>query len=112
MKSFEDSDFVVTFTGECPCSRLIRTWDRVQAYIDYELFQNDPICSVRKPDCELHDADNWSRVAYSEDGDHRHEFISGEFSYCVGLQVTRLTNPVNEEWLEDRELAKEPPHAH
>lgn len=96
MTPFEDSDFVVTFTGESPDSRVIRTWDRVLAYIDYAVDgKNDGWTCRSVDDCpELHDHDEWTRVSHSEDGDLRHCFDKQEFVYCVGLHIVRLTEPI------------------
>jgi hypothetical protein len=104
VKTFEDSDFVVTFTGEAPSSRLIRTFDRVLAYLDYECTNRSPEESWRNPDSGIHDRDAWTDLAgiYVDDGgDDRHQFRAdiGEIDHVT---VTRLTYPVNEEWCDDQ----------
>lgn len=91
MSPFQESFFVVAFSGENPASRLVHTWDAVLSYLDYEL----GLCresSVKNPECDLHDADNWSLVDYSEDGDRRHVYHAVEFAYNVGLTITRITD--------------------
>src|ERR1051325_4392356 len=98
LKSFEDSDFCVTFTGECPDSRVIRGWSNVLDYINKEVHEGLDY-SCRSPCCELHDADNWSdlgQVYQTPDGDQRHKFSNGEYAYCVGLHIVRLTMPIEE----------------
>lgn len=97
MKPFADCDFVVTFYGESPESILIRGWDRVLAYIDYQLGAEGDGWSSRNPDeCTLHDHDEWSRLEWCAEGeeDYRHSFSKAEFAYCVGLSIVRITEPL------------------
>jgi hypothetical protein len=98
MKAFEDSDFVVTFTGENPASTLIRTWDRVLAFIDFQCGAKADEWTCRSPCCELHDHDEWTTLDFSFDGekDYRHMFDKSEFTYCVGLHIVRLTDDLSE----------------
>lgn len=99
MTPFDESMFLVVFTGECASSRLVVGWDNVLGYIDYQIgAQHDPSpghSTVRSPCCELHDPDNWVTVDYSECGDHRLMFQSSEFVYCAGLTITRVTEPLS-----------------
>ena len=96
---FEESWFVVTFTGECPESKLIKGWENVLDYIDQEMGNKDPDmppeASVRSPCCDLHDADCWGLLNghYQYATDERHTFSRSEFGYCVGLQIVRVTEP-------------------
>lgn len=94
MKPFADSDFVVTFYGEAPDSRVIRTWDKVLAYIDYAVGAEGDGWSCRSEDCSLHDPDNWHLLHWSEGKDDRHTFHEAEFTYCVGLSIIRLTEDI------------------
>lgn len=97
---FNESWFVVTFTGECPESKLIKGWANTLDHIDKEMGNKEPDmppeCSVHDPCCELHDADNWGLLGscYMGNDDERHTFHKGEFGYCVGLGIVRLTEPV------------------
>lgn len=102
MKSFADSDFLVVFSGESPSARLIRGWDRVLAYLDYEATNRTEEESYRNPENTLlHDPDSWSLLGntYTDNGgDERFEFHEpvGEMS---AVTITRLTEPINQEWL-------------
>lgn len=103
MKTFAESDFVVVFTGESPSARVIRTWDRVLAYLDYEATNHSPEESFRDPkNTGLHDVDQWSTLKgiYKDNGgDDRFEFYEDIGETCH-VTITRLTAPLNEEWLE------------
>ena len=102
MKTFEESDFVVVFTGESPSAKLIRTWDRVLAYLDYQATNQSPEESFRNPDnTGLHDVNNWSTLKgiYRDNGgDDRFEF-NEEIGETCHVTITRLTEPLNEAWL-------------
>ncbi len=100
---FLDSDFVVTFTGEAADSRVIRGWDRVLSYIDQAVGADHDGWTCRDPEGapDLHDPDCWTRLDY-EAGDNRHLLSIGEFVYCVGLHITRLTTPIDESLLGDQ----------
>ncbi len=91
MTPFNESDFVVTFFGECPESRVVRTWDRTLTYIDHETHP-DGEYSVREVGCELHDPDHWTHLDDTDHDDTRHTFQQNEFFYCVGLSIIRLTD--------------------
>jgi hypothetical protein len=92
LKPFAESDFVVTFFGEAPDSRIVRTWEGVLDYIDQEIGAKDDGYSVRDPDWELHAPDHWTHLDICIDGgeDTRHTFSQSEFVYCVGISIVRL----------------------
>lgn len=101
MRTFEESDFLVVFTGEYPSSRLIRGWDRVLSYLDYEATNQSEEESYRNSEnTRLHDMDNWSLLGSTyldNGGDERFEFSEdiGEMSHVT---ITRITEPINDEW--------------
>jgi hypothetical protein len=107
MKPFEESDFLVVFTGEMPSARLIRTWDRVLAYLDYEATDKSPEESYRRPDNPVHNLGAWQtlRDCYRDNGgDERFEFQAG-IGECSHVTITRLTHPINLEWLTPEQTA-------
>ena len=89
---FVDSDFVVCFTGEGAGSKIVSGWLNALDYIDEQLGNEDEY-SVRGPCCELHDPDEWLHAAELQTDDTRLFFSKSEFAYCVGLMVTRITEP-------------------
>ena len=100
IRPFAECDFVVTFTGECPESKLVHGWEAVLDYINSQINDEtngdrdpDTYYDVRQPECDLHNVDNWGTLGccYANNDDERHTFESGEFVYCVGLQITRIT---------------------
>lgn len=90
IKPFRDSIFVVTFSGECPESRIIRGWENVLKHIDRETGGDG---DTNLPFYEqFDDEDNWGTLghAYPNADDERHTY-SSEIDEGVRLQITRIT---------------------
>lgn len=94
MKPFTDSDFVVTFTGEVPDSRIVSGWENVRDYINEQINGSPEIeDDCREDDDDINDPDHWGHLELHQGGgeDTRHLFNQNEWRYCVGLQITRIT---------------------
>lgn len=107
MQNFDDSDFLVVFTGEGQDSRLIRTWDRVLAYLDYQATNREPEESYRREDAPINDNDNWIHLetgCFGDVDDTRYIYREdiGEMSH---VEIIRILNPINTQWLEPEEAA-------
>lgn len=91
MLRFDQSYFVVTFTGEAPCSRLIHGWDRVLAYLDYEI-NHDTEETFRDPENDIHNEDNWCCLGgvYRDADDERHVYDLG-IGETDHLRIVRIT---------------------
>lgn len=98
IRPFAKSDFVVTFYGECPASKLITGWEEVLDYIDKEINgdlekDDDRRIDIRSNDCKFNDPDSWATLGscYIGNDDERHTYSEPEFIYCVGLAIVRIT---------------------
>lgn len=103
IKPFAESDFLVTFRGESPESRLIRTWDKVLGYLDYAATNGSEEESFRAHDNDIHNMDSWSMLGhvYPDNDDERHEYQC-EIGEGVYLTVTRITTPIEETWVDKK----------
>jgi hypothetical protein len=101
MKPFAESDFLVVFTGESPASRVIRTWDRVLAFLDYESTNGEPDESWRDPENSIHDVHAWIHLEPGDDDAESRFTYSADIGETDHVEIIRITEPINEEWLDD-----------
>lgn len=84
MKRFEDSDFVVVWTGVSPDSQIISGWSNVCASVAEDT--GLPLEDVKKA---LNDLDRWTITPDGGD-DSRHVIYFSEFVYLCSLTIVRV----------------------
>lgn len=84
--SFEDSQFLVTWVSDGACSVLIDGWEAVKRHVLSELEVEGEY--VEGCVASLEDEDHWYCDGYGV----RLKFDYGEFDYCVGLCIIRVTH--------------------
>ncbi len=95
MQSFNESCFLVYFTGECPESCVCSSWAAVVAFVNEQM-------GYDWPSEHAADTDGWTSTAsISPDGDNRFTYCEG-VGECNTLHIVRITNTISELALFDR----------